>query len=132
MMLLSPRQRIIPFRSDMWTRLWDYLSSVTIRFKSHQVLEKLKVSLACYQVCFLFTIFCDTFFLLDNIDDGVCSLKLFHDAVLHCHQLEVLLRLVVWHRHSLFRHRKPMMWHFHRLLKLTLVRLVNRNMLYLW
>lgn len=51
-MLLSPQQRLIPYRSDLWTRLWDQLSKNNgdkIRFKPSKIAEKLLVSLACYQ-----------------------------------------------------------------------------------
>ncbi|GBP54670.1 Protein pigeon [Eumeta japonica] len=49
--LLEPRQRISQFSEDMWTRLWELLSSRTEqkRFKCTQVLDKLRVSLHCYQ-----------------------------------------------------------------------------------
>ncbi|XP_011332641.1 protein pigeon isoform X2 [Ooceraea biroi] len=51
-MLLSPQQRLVPYRSDLWTRLWDQLSrngSDKSRFKPSHIAEKLLVSLACYQ-----------------------------------------------------------------------------------
>lgn len=53
MMLLSPQQRIVPFRSDIWIKLWEQLAKLSKekqRFKSTQVVEKLMVSLVCYQV----------------------------------------------------------------------------------
>ncbi|XP_044764823.1 protein pigeon [Coccinella septempunctata] len=52
MMLLSPQQRIIPYRSDMWIKLWEQLALVLKgkqRFRPAQVVEKLRVSLVCYQ-----------------------------------------------------------------------------------
>lgn len=51
-MLLSPQQRLIPYCSDLWTRLWDQLSKNNgdkTRFKPSKIAEKLLVSLACYQ-----------------------------------------------------------------------------------
>ncbi|KAJ8978824.1 hypothetical protein NQ317_018915 [Molorchus minor] len=52
MMLLSPQQRIVPYRSDIWVKLWDQLAKVSkgpLRFKPSQVVDKLTVSLVCYQ-----------------------------------------------------------------------------------
>ncbi|KAL3289631.1 hypothetical protein HHI36_023041 [Cryptolaemus montrouzieri] len=52
MMLLSPQQRIVPYRSDMWIKLWEQLAIVLKgkqRFKPAQVVDKLKISLVCYQ-----------------------------------------------------------------------------------
>lgn len=53
MMLLSPQQRIVPYRSDMWIKLWDQLAVVLKgkqRFRPAQVVDKLRISLVCYQV----------------------------------------------------------------------------------
>lgn len=47
--LLAPRQRVAQFAEDLWTRLWEYLTPGSPRFKCSQVLEKLRVSLDCYQ-----------------------------------------------------------------------------------
>lgn len=53
--LLTPRQRLIPFRSDIWMKLWDLLPDHRVnnyrltRFKNSAVTEKLSVSLICYQ-----------------------------------------------------------------------------------
>lgn len=61
-MLLSPRQRLIPFRDDLWTRLWELLPGGSVsednassrpevpRFLNTTVAVKLNVSLVCYQV----------------------------------------------------------------------------------
>lgn len=61
-MLLSPRQRLVPFRDDLWTRLWELLPGGSIiednatsrqeipRFSNTTVAVKLNVSLVCYQV----------------------------------------------------------------------------------
>lgn len=52
MMLLSPQQRIIPYRTDIFVKLWEHLATFSKgkqKFKPSQVVEKLLVSLVCYQ-----------------------------------------------------------------------------------
>lgn len=52
MMLLSPQQRLIPFNTDIWKKLWDKVAKLreTCRFKPSQAADKLLMSLGCYQV----------------------------------------------------------------------------------
>lgn len=68
-MLLSPRQRLIPFRDDLWTRLWELLPGGSVaednassrpeipRFSNTTVALKLNVSLVCYQVSKIYNIY---------------------------------------------------------------------------
>ncbi|XP_066601212.1 protein pigeon isoform X2 [Prorops nasuta] len=51
-MLLSPQQRLVPYKTDLWTKLWDQLSKNNgdkPRFKTNRLAEKLLVSLGCYE-----------------------------------------------------------------------------------
>lgn len=61
MMLLSPQQRIVPYRSDIWVKLWEQLAKISkgkVRFKHSHVVEKLMISLVCYQVSvFIYNIY---------------------------------------------------------------------------
>ncbi|XP_013191989.1 protein pigeon [Amyelois transitella] len=48
--VLSPRQRVCQFAEDAWTRLWAALSGARpARLRPAAVLDKLRVSLHCYQ-----------------------------------------------------------------------------------
>ncbi|CAB3363663.1 Hypothetical predicted protein [Cloeon dipterum] len=50
MTLLSPQQRLVPYRADTWTRLWDAAhSKPSERFSPSHVADKLMLSLLCYQ-----------------------------------------------------------------------------------
>lgn len=50
--VLAPRQRVCQFAEDVWTRLWAALNDTTQkRLQPQAVIDKLRVSLHCYQVC---------------------------------------------------------------------------------
>lgn len=49
--VLAPRQRVCQFAEDVWTRLWAALNEPRVtRLQPSAVLDKLRVSLHCYQV----------------------------------------------------------------------------------
>jgi len=51
MTLLSPQQRLVPYRADIWTRLWDAAHTKPCeRFSPAHVADKLMLSLLCYEV----------------------------------------------------------------------------------
>lgn len=53
--VLAPRQRVCQFAEDVWTRLWAALNQQPVnRLQPKQVLDKLRVSLHCYQVGHLY------------------------------------------------------------------------------
>lgn len=93
MMLLSPQQRVTPYRPDIWVKLWERLmknSKGKQKFKPSQVVEKLLVSLVCYQVSMGRFVFIVSHFAAGCYKFPlILSQKLYLDQVLLCLQLLV-------------------------------------------